>query len=301
MGERTSALEVRNLCVSFGDKRVLDGIDLTVPQGDIRVILGGSGSGKSTCLRAILGLIPSTGDIRILGQSTQAQSGSSAPDAARIQNLVRMGVMFQNGALFGSLTVSQNVALPLMEHAKVPQDVVDELVRMKLNLVGLGHAEHLLPAELSGGMKKRAALARALILDPDILFCDEPSAGLDPLTSAEIDALLLHVRELFGTTLVVVTHELASIEAIADSVIMLGGGKVLAEGPIGEVRKLGIPQVDNFFARDITRALAPTSGGATNAARLFGIAEGSTPGSGTTATSTVASSTVASSTVATDT
>lgn len=241
------ALTVRDLVVSYGPRRILDGVDMTLPRGDIRVVLGGSGSGKSTFLRSLLGLIPRTsGEIRILDQDPERLA---EPEREKLQQ--RLGVMFQNGALLGSLTVAQNVALPLLEHARVPMPVVQELVRLKLHLVGMGHAEHLYPSQLSGGMKKRAALARALILDPDLLFCDEPSAGLDPLTSAELDALLLSINALFGTTLVVVTHELASIETIARSVIMLGKGKVIAEGPIEEVKRLGIPQVDAFFSRTI--------------------------------------------------
>lgn len=260
--DQPTALEVRQLVVSYGSRKVLDGIDMTVPAGDIRVILGGSGSGKSTCFRAILGLIPSSGVVRLLGQDMNQLN-----EAQCIQHRQRIGVMFQNGALFGSLTIAQNVAMPLLEHSKLPTEVIVELVRMKLKLVGLSHAEHMFPGQLSGGMKKRAALARAMILDPEILFCDEPSAGLDPLTSAELDSLLLHVRALFGTTIVVVTHELDSIRTIADSVIMLGQGKVVAEGPIQEVQALGIPQVDKFFARHIETE----SHERITAAKLFGL------------------------------
>lgn len=259
------ALEVRGLQVSYGDRRVLEHIDMTVPKRDIRVILGGSGSGKSTCLRAILGLIPSTGSVKMLGQEL-----TGLGERQRQLHQQRIGVMFQNGALFGSLTVAQNVALPLLEHARVPAEVAQELVRMKLNLVGMGHAEHLYPAQLSGGMKKRAALARAMILDPELLFCDEPSAGLDPLTSAELDGLLLHVRALFGTTIVVVTHELQSIETIADSVIMLGKGQVIAEGPKELIKRQGIPEVDMFFARQLSQS--HSSG--MSVAQLFGVGSG---------------------------
>jgi len=259
---RKTAVEVQALVVEYGERRILDGIDLTVKAGDIRVILGGSGSGKSTCLRAILGLIPSTGRVMLLGQDMNALSESD-----RVKLRQRIGVMFQNGALFGSLSVAQNVALPLLEHGQLPDNVVTELVRMKLNLVGMAYAEHLYPAQLSGGMKKRVALARAMILDPDILFCDEPSAGLDPLTSAELDALLLHVRALFGTTIVVVTHELDSIKGIADSVIMLGKGKVIAEGPMAEVRAKEIPEVEQFFTRHVPSEVEKKQ----TAASLFGL------------------------------
>ncbi len=244
-GERVPALRVRGLVVRYGARTILDGVDMSVPSGDVRVILGGSGSGKSTLLRGILGLTPiAGGTIEMLGADLPALDR-----AARVRHFRRVGVMFQNGALFGSLTVAQNIALPLKEHARLPENLIRELVRMKLELVQMTHAEHLYPDQLSGGMIKRAALARAMILDPEILFCDEPSAGLDPLTSAELDALLLRLKALFNMTVVVVTHELQSIETIADSVIMLGRGHVIAEGPIDDIRRAGIPAVDDFFAR----------------------------------------------------
>ncbi len=243
-GERT-ALAVRNLTVRYGELTVLDGVDMTVPRGEVRVILGGSGSGKSTLLRGILGLAEAAGgSVEILGENV-----ASLDEAERVEHMQRIGVMFQNAALLGSLTVSENVALPLVEHRRYPADLVREIVRMKLELVGLGEAAHRFPAELSGGMRKRAGIARAMVLDPRILFCDEPSAGLDPVTSAEIDALILSLKRLFDMTVVVVTHELASIETIADSLLMVGDGKVIAEGSAVEVREMGHPRVDAFFAR----------------------------------------------------
>jgi phospholipid/cholesterol/gamma-HCH transport system ATP-binding protein len=163
--------------------------------------------------------------------------------------LTRIGVLFQYGALLGSLTIAENVALPLEEHTTLDKDVIAELVRLKLALVELSHAEHMLPSELSGGMRKRAALARAMALDPEIIFCDEPSAGLDPLTSAELDELLLRLRDRFGMSLVVVTHELASIEKITDRATMLSGGKVLAEGTLAEVKASPQPEIHAFFER----------------------------------------------------
>ncbi len=241
-------LRVRGLHVGYGDTAILKGIDMTVHAGEIRVILGGSGSGKSTLLKGILGLADvHAGTVEMLGEDVSRLEGQ-----ARRRHLQRIGVMFQNGALFGSLTVAENVAVPLREHRRLPDAIVAHMVRMKLELVDLGHAEHLYPAELSGGMRKRAALARAMILDPDILFCDEPSAGLDPLTSAGLDNLILRLKRLFNMTVVVVTHELDSINTIADSVIMLGKGKVIAEGPIDAVRRRKIPEVETFFARKVS-------------------------------------------------
>jgi phospholipid/cholesterol/gamma-HCH transport system ATP-binding protein len=233
--------------VRYGKRTVLDGVDMTVYPGEIRAILGGSGSGKSTLLKGILGLTQvAAGRVQLLGQDTLALA-----ETDRRSLMQRTGVLFQNGALFGSLTVGENVALPLREHRRLPEATIRELVQFKLAQVDLSHAEHMRPAELSGGMRKRAGLARALALDPELLFCDEPSAGLDPLTAAAMDNLLLSLRDRLNMTVVLVTHELASIEAIADSVIMVGDAKVIAEGPIGEVRKRGIAAVDDFFARRI--------------------------------------------------
>lgn len=229
----------------YGELTVLDGVDMTVPRGEVRVILGGSGSGKSTLLRGVLGLAEvADGRVEILGEDVVSLS-----ESARVRHMKRIGVMFQNAALLGSLTVAENLLLPLFEHRRISKTVAEEIVRMKLELVGLGEAAHRYPSELSGGMRKRAGIARAMVLDPEILFCDEPSAGLDPVTSAELDALLLNLKRLFDMTVVVVTHELASIETIADSLIMVGGGRVIAEGPADEVRKMGNADVDSFFAR----------------------------------------------------
>lgn len=260
---REAVLQVRDLVVRYGARTVLDGVAMTVQPGEIRAILGGSGSGKSTLLKGILGLTPvAAGRVQLLGQDTVGLA-----EAARRQLMQRIGVLFQNGALFGSLTVAENVALPLREHRRLPEATIRELVALKLAQVELSHAAQLRPAELSGGMRKRAGLARALALDPELLFCDEPSAGLDPLTAAALDALLLSLRDRLGMTVVLVTHELASIEAIADSVLMVGGGRVIAEGPLAEVRQRGIAAVDDFFARRI-RGAAPSE---RSAAALLGL------------------------------
>ncbi len=241
----TVALRVESLVARYGSRTILDGVDVAVERGEIRVILGGSGSGKTTLLKHCIGLLePAAGQVEILGAPLHGLEGE-----ARTAILRRIGVLFQYGALLGSITVGQNVALPLHEHTHLPEPIIEEMVRMKLAAVELSHAEHLLPSELSGGMRKRAALARALALDPDLLFCDEPSAGLDPLTSAELDELILRLRDRFGMAIVVVTHELASIDRIADKALMLGNGKVIADGPLAEVKRGTHPEIKAFFSR----------------------------------------------------
>jgi phospholipid/cholesterol/gamma-HCH transport system ATP-binding protein len=240
-----TALKVEGLVARYGERTILKGVDLEVKQGEVRVVLGGSGCGKSTLLKHCIGLLqPSEGRIEVLGRPLLGLEGDE-----RVALLQRIGVLFQYGALLGSITIGENVALPLHEHTDLPDDVVREMVRLKLAAVELSHAEHLLPSELSGGMRKRAALARALALDPQLLFCDEPSAGLDPLTSAELDELILRLRDRFGMAMVVVTHELMSIERIADRAIMLSAGKVLADGTLAEVRATDHPEIHAFFER----------------------------------------------------
>lgn len=245
MTDSPPALEVRGLVAGYGERIILDGVDLRVQRGEVRVILGGSGCGKSTLMKSCIGLLePSGGTVHMLGNDMRDLEGR-----ALTRLLTRVGVLFQYGALLGSITIGENIALPLREHTDLPEDVIGEMVRLKLALVELAPAEHLLPSELSGGMRKRAALARAMALDPDLLFCDEPSAGLDPLTSAELDELLLRLRDRFGMAIVVVTHELMSIERIADRAIMLSGGHVLADGTLDEVRGTDHPEVKAFFER----------------------------------------------------
>jgi phospholipid/cholesterol/gamma-HCH transport system ATP-binding protein len=239
------ALEVEGLIAAYGDQTILDGVGLQVARGEIRAVLGGSGSGKSTLLKHCVGLLaPVAGTVRVLGQPLHDLDG-----AERTALLRRVGVLFQYGALLGSITVGDNVALPLREHTDLPEPVIAELVALKLAVVELAHAVNLLPSELSGGMRKRAALARAMALDPDLLFCDEPSAGLDPLTSAELDELILRLRDRFGMAIVVVTHELASIERIADRAIMLARGVAIADGTLDEVKRSDQPEIRAFFRR----------------------------------------------------
>ena len=238
-------IEVQGLVARYGPRTVLNGVDLRVARGEVRVVLGGSGSGKSTLLKHVIGLAtPAEGSVRLLGLEL-----GLADEPDRNSVLSRIGMLFQGGALLNSLTVADNVALPLRANSELPPDVVREVVRMKLELVDLSHAIDLFPPELSGGMKKRAALARAMAFDPEILFCDEPSAGLDPITAADLDRLLLGLRDRFGMAMVVVTHELASVQTIADRVTMLDGGRVLVDGTLDEARQLDHPWVRSFFDR----------------------------------------------------
>ena len=238
-------VEVDGLVARYGPRTILKGVDMRVAPGEVRVVLGGSGSGKSTLLKHVIGLLkPADGAVRLLGLNL-----GEADEPERNAVLSRIGMLFQGGALLNSLSVADNVALPLRANSDLPPKIVREVVRMKLELVDLGHAIDLFPPELSGGMKKRAALARAMAFDPEVLFCDEPSAGLDPITAADLDRLLLGLRDRFGMAMVVVTHELASVETIADRVTMLDQGKVLVDGPLDEARQLDHPWVRSFFDR----------------------------------------------------
>ena len=224
----TQAIDIQSLCVSYGETAVLRGIDAHVDEGEIAVVLGGSGCGKSTLLKAIIGLVqPASGRVEILGQDATAL-GEEELVALR----KRLGVMFQYGALLNSLTVEQNVALPLEMHTDLESALIGEIARTRLASVGLGHACDRYPGELSGGMRKRAALARAMVMDPEILFCDEPGAGLDPVTAAEIDALLLMLNRELGITIAIVTHELLSIERLDGRLIMLDQGRVAFTGTV---------------------------------------------------------------------
>ena len=241
-------IRVNSLVARYGEVTVLEDISFAVRHGEIFVILGGSGSGKTTLLKHMIGLAkPYSGHVLIGDKDITVAEGRE-----RTQILRRFGVLFQGAALFGSMTLAENVALPIQEHTDLPPRAVDLIVRMKLNMVGLNGFENHMPSELSGGMRKRAGLARAMALDPEILFFDEPSAGLDPSTSAGLDHLILQLRASLGTTMVVVTHELPSIFTIADRVIMLGGRKktILAEGTPEQLRdESDDPWVRDFFLR----------------------------------------------------
>jgi len=245
---REAVIVVENLTCAFGERVILEKVSFEVYRGEIFVVLGGSGCGKSTLLKHLIGLYPPAAG-RIVVNGIDITSGDE-------QALARMrreiGVLFQSGALFGSMTLGQNVALPLEEYTDLPPEAIDLLVRLKLRLVNLAGFEDYLPEELSGGMKKRAGLARALALDPDLLFFDEPSAGLDPVTAVELDTLIKGLNAGLGATMVVVTHELQSIFNIAHRVIMLDKDAkgIIAEGdPFYLKEHSPDPRVVNFFNR----------------------------------------------------
>jgi phospholipid/cholesterol/gamma-HCH transport system ATP-binding protein len=216
-------VRVRDLVKTFDGRTVLDGINLDVHAGETMVIMGGSGCGKSTLLRCIIGsLRPDGGRVELFGRDITAMSEDQLNDVRK-----QFGILFQSGALFNSMTLRQNIALPLEEHTTLPPQTIDIMVKIKLELVGLREHADKYPAQISGGMKKRAGLARALALDPKILFYDEPSAGLDPVTSAEIDQLIIQLATQLGVASVVVTHEMDSAFAIADRMAMLDKGRML--------------------------------------------------------------------------
>jgi phospholipid/cholesterol/gamma-HCH transport system ATP-binding protein len=234
-----------DLRVHYGAREVLHGLTFEVRRGETLVVIGGSGSGKSTMLRTLVGLErPSAGEVRVKGVDI-----TKAGDREMDQIRKRIGLAFQGGALIGSMSVGENISLPLLEHTALEPSTIEVMVRIKLEQVGLSGFEHYIPSQLSGGMKKRAALARAMALDPEILFFDEPSAGLDPITAAGIDALILSLKRAYALTMVVVTHELASAFVIADRIILLDRGNIVAMGPVEEVRNSQHPRVRQFLDR----------------------------------------------------
>jgi len=248
-GTPRTMIEVRDLIVGYGDRLVLERINFEVRRGEVFAILGASGSGKSTLLKHLIGLYqPIQGDVLISGASLIQAEGEE-----RLRILRRFGVLYQGGALFGSLTTIENVRLPLDEFTELPEVAKDLIALSKLRLVGLESAATRLPADLSGGMQKRAGIARAIVLDPCVLFLDEPSAGLDPITSAGLDALIRELARGLGITFVMVTHELASIFSVADRVVVLDPDTrgIVAEGPPAWLRdNAAQPWVRRFLNRE---------------------------------------------------
>ena len=238
-------ISLRDLRVSYGAREILHGINFDVVRGETLVILGGSGSGKSTLLRTLVGLEkPTSGEIWLKDKNIAAISNAEMDEIRK-----KIGMSFQGSALFGSLTVGENVALPLREHTKLEESTIDIILRLKLDQVGLAGFEHYKPSQLSGGMKKRAAVARALAMDPEILFFDEPSAGLDPIIAAGLDQLILELKKAFRMTIIVVTHELASAYLIADRMVLIDKGYVVAIGTTEEMRSSEHPRVRQFLNR----------------------------------------------------
>ncbi|MBG0775544.1 MAG: ATP-binding cassette domain-containing protein [Desulfovibrionaceae bacterium] len=238
-------IRLEDLSVGYEEKVVLSGVNAVLPAGRITMILGGSGHGKSTLLRHMLGLNrPSRGRIVMGGRDLFALDNRDFRRARR-----RIGVLFQDGALLGSMTLGQNVGLPLKEHTGLDKRTIEEVVRYKLELVGLEEFYDYYPSQLSGGMRKRAGLARAIVMDPPIIFCDEPTSGLDPINSAQMDQLLLDTRRRYDVTIVVVSHDLESLRSIAEHVLVVNDGKLAFQGSIDELRATGDPYLRRFLER----------------------------------------------------
>lgn len=245
------AISVRGIVNRFGNHTVHDGLDLDIIKGEIIGIIGPSGCGKSVLLRTIVGLRPPQGgDIFVNGIDIQALSGKERREMER-----RWGVMFQDGALFSNLTVRENVMAPIREHISMPKRLMAEIAEMKIRMAGLeDSAASKKPSDLSGGMRKRAALARALVLDPELLFLDEPTAGLDPVTAGRFDLLLKELQSALGLTVFLVTHDLDTLHATCDRICVLGEQKVLTVGPLEEVRKNPHPWIQDYFSGPRGRA-----------------------------------------------
>ncbi len=240
---KDAIIKIRNLTARYEEETILEDISVDIYPREVTVILGPSGCGKTTLLRNILRLRqPAEGFVEIFGRNI-----TTMEEAEYEEILKKFGVLFQNGALLNSIDLYENISIPFEQHTRLPREIIDKSIQVKLELVNLGKAIYLKPSELSGGMRKRAALARAIALDPEILFCDEPSAGLDPLTSSSLDELILDLKRQLDMTLVIVTHELASIHRIADKIIYLDKGRMLFYGTVAEAKKSDVEEVREFF------------------------------------------------------
>ena len=245
MKNNKSAIEVIDLVTHYGPREILHGINLSINEDEIMIIMGGSGSGKSTLLRYLLGLgTPTSGNINLLGKDITKISNNEMHKLRQ-----NMGVAFQGGALLSSMTVGENVKLPLREHTNLDEKTMEIMARMKLEVVNLGGFEKMMPAELSGGMIKRAALARAIVMDPKLMFFDEPSAGLDPVVSAELDELILELRDAMKMTIVVVTHELESAFKIADRITVLDQGNILMTDTVENIKNSDNERIQSLLNR----------------------------------------------------
>jgi phospholipid/cholesterol/gamma-HCH transport system ATP-binding protein len=257
MSEREPLIEVRGLRNSFGEQVVHQGLDLTVCRGEIFGVVGGSGTGKSVLMRSIIGLqVPDAGEVKVFNESTLDRDEEEIKDVRR-----RWGVLFQNGALFSTLTVAENVQVPLREYyPQLKQELLDEIAGYKIGMSGLdADAGPKYPAELSGGMRKRAGISRALALDPELLFLDEPTAGLDPIGAAAFDELIVELRDALGLTVFLITHDLDTLYAICDRVAVLADQKVVAVGTIPELLALDHEWIQEYFRGPRGRAAAAAS------------------------------------------